>query len=229
MWKEKIPVKSHTSTHVKKNHEYLIHEMNLHLYLESDTPSTHPIIPEKPLRWITGYCWLAHQKTLDSEPQIDGWHYRIASTTPAQYPAPTPPTPIKKTELIHSIQAFQTASFFYKDTSVTHSAALLDPRGDLIATGQDLCVEHALYKAVGHWLDTDAPAVGMLMISGTITEAIIHDAHHLGAYWIVSRLAPTHAAYTQAQALGIGLIGFARVNRFSVFCSPPIQNAIITP
>lgn len=227
MWKEKIPVKSHTSTHVKKNHEYLIHEINLHLYLESAPPSIHTIIPEKPLRWVTGYCWLAHQKQLDCEPEIDGWAYRIAATTPAHTPHQTPPVSIKQSALIHSFQAFQAASFFYKDTSITHSAALLSPSGALIGIGQDLCIEHALYKAVGHWLEIEASPVGMLVLSGSLTAETVRQAHQLGAYWLISRLAPTHAAYTHAQALGIGIIGFARVNRFSVFCSPELQNAII--
>ena len=179
------------------------------------------------MRWVIGYYWLVHQKTPDIDPLVTDWHYHIATTSPACQASPTKPTSIKKTTLLRSLQEFQTTSFFYKDTSVTHSAALLDPSGNLMANGQDLSVEHALYKSVGHWLETNAPPVGMMMLSGTISVSTVQHAHQLGAYWIISRLAPTHAAYTRAKALGIGIIGFARTNRFSVFCLPPIQNAII--
>ncbi|MBD97737.1 hypothetical protein CL648_02915 [bacterium] len=227
MLKKKIPVKSHTATHVKNNHEYLIDESSLYLSVGSGPVQEHRIIPQKQHHWISGYCWLTHQHSVTIDATETDNHYHATPVTPAPCSLESAAVAIKKTTLIYAIHAFQTASFFYKDTSITHSAAILDTQATLIASGQDLSTEHALYKAVGHWLNTNTPPITMLMISGAITQSIVQYAQHLGCYWIISRLAPTHAAYTQAQAMGIGIIGFARINRFSVFCLPPIHNAII--
>jgi FdhD protein len=112
----------------------------------------------------------------------------------------------------------QHCSALYRETGGVHTAAL--------SVGGELPEEHiddigrhnAVDKSIGAWLRAGRDfSNAVLITSGRCSSEILHKARRAGIAIVVSRGAPTHQSVLRAGETGITLIGFARINGFTVY------------
>lgn len=120
--------------------------------------------------------------------------------------------------LLQLIGELDAASLTFKKTGGVHSAALGDRQGTL-ARYEDIGRHNAVDKVIGHAFLRQIPLYDKcLLLSGRIASEILFKLARAGFPLIVSRSAPTFKAVEQAEQLGITVVGFARGQRFNLYC-----------
>jgi FdhD protein len=113
------------------------------------------------------------------------------------------------------------AQELFKDTGATHAAALFDEKGAIFAVREDVGRHNAVDKVIGAALlrGTQTSKMGVFL-SGRASLELIVKAARAGISVMVSVSAPTDAAVTMAERLGIALVGFARDQGFTIYTHP---------
>lgn len=124
--------------------------------------------------------------------------------------------------LVHDIpKRVSQAQGLFKDTGATHAAALFDENGGIFTVREDVGRHNAMDKVIGAALlrGTQTSKTGVFL-SGRASLELIVKAARAGISVMVSVSAPTDAAITMADKLGIALVGFARESGFTIYTHP---------
>lgn len=107
----------------------------------------------------------------------------------------------------------------YKQTGAYHYAFLFDENIDIISSAFDVSRHNAMDKVIGSiFLDNGAFKDKVLFVTGRITSNMVWKCLRAGIPLAISRSAPLLEAIELAKSHGMGIIGFARGNRFNLYC-----------
>ncbi|GAB4387772.1 MAG: formate dehydrogenase accessory sulfurtransferase FdhD [Thermodesulfovibrionales bacterium] len=117
-------------------------------------------------------------------------------------------------------RAFQARSGLYRLTGCVHSAAISDG-ADILCFAEDIGRHNAVDKVIGYCLLEDIGFRGKVVLtSGRLTSEVIWKCSRWGIPLVVSRAAPTDLALSIAEECGVGVVGFVRGDRMSVYTHP---------
>jgi FdhD protein len=126
-------------------------------------------------------------------------------------------SPAQVTSLVGELYAAQDV---YQTTGGVHTSALADDKRVLIAA-EDIGRHNTLDKIAGRCLlDGINPLQRVLLTTGRISSEMMQKAVRIGASMVISRTAPSSLSIEIAQKSGVTLIGYARRDRFTVYCHP---------
>ena len=123
--------------------------------------------------------------------------------------------------IIEAITKLNSKAHVFKKTGATHSSALFDEKGGLLAFSEDIGRHNTVDKVVG-----EAAFKGVdfkktfLASTGRLTSEMVVKAANVGIPVIVSISAPTDRGIKIAKLAGLTLVGFARGKRFNVYTHP---------
>lgn len=126
------------------------------------------------------------------------------------------PTPV----LLSLFEAFATTQPVFAETGCTHAAALVNTRGEILLTREDVGRHNAVDKVIGHLaLSGGLPAAAdqALLVSSRASFEIVHKALVAGFGAVFCLSAPTTLAVDVAQRGTILLAGFFRAGGFNVY------------
>ncbi len=113
------------------------------------------------------------------------------------------------------------ASTIYRTTGGTHSAAIFDEKGRMMAYSEDVGRHNAVDKVIG---DSLLKGIRLrdkiLAVSGRLSEDLVFKCARAKIPFVISLSAPLSRGLKLAEMAGITLIGFARGNRFNVYTHP---------
>jgi FdhD protein len=113
------------------------------------------------------------------------------------------------------------AQYLFKAAGATHAAALFDAEGTILVVREDIGRHNAMDKVIGAALLRGKPTAKMgVFLSGRVSLELIVKAARSRISVIVSVSAPTDAAVTMADKLGITLTCFARESGFTIYAHP---------
>ena len=122
-------------------------------------------------------------------------------------------------DIIHLMAFFQEKAFLFKDTAVSHSAALA-LNNEIIFFAEDIVYFNALCKIIGlAFLDEKLVQDYSLIVSDIISLDVIKLAKQFLFSCIISRVGVSSRAYDIAFQKRISLLGFARNKSFNVYTS----------
>lgn len=155
------------------------------------------------IRSSCGVCGLADPQQVleDTPPLLPG--------VPRLDPSQLPP-------LVAALQAHQP---LFAATGACHGALVCDAAGGVLGSGEDVGRHNALDKAIG-----EAAAAGVdftraiAVLSGRAGYDLVIKCLRLRLAVIVSVSAPSGLAFDLCDAAGATLVGFARGERFTVYC-----------
>jgi len=126
-------------------------------------------------------------------------------------------TPEQVTALVNKLFAAQD---LYQTAGGVHTSALSDGKSILIAA-EDIGRHNTLDKIAGRCLlDGVNPRQRVLITTGRVSSEMMQKAARIGASVVISRTAPSSLSIQIAEQSGITLIGYARRDRFTVYCHP---------
>ena len=106
----------------------------------------------------------------------------------------------------------------FKQTGGVHSAGLADNQ-QLLFRFEDIGRHNAVDKVIGQaFLQQIDLSDKCLLLSGRIAAEILIKAARNGIPFLLSRSAPTLKAVEMAEEIGLTVIGFARGQRFNLYC-----------
>lgn len=133
----------------------------------------------------------------------------------------TPLVKFTSQAIIEAARSLNLSAETYRKTGGTHSAALIDEHGRILALSEDIGRHTAVDKVIGKAVlkGVDLKRV-LLASSGRLTSDIVTKAANVGIPVIVSLSAPTDMGVKIAEMAGLTLIGFARGRRFNIYAHP---------
>lgn len=140
-----------------------------------------------------------------------------------RYPAPLPmQLRVTRTAIESGLQAIQSGQSLQKDTGATHASAFMLQDGSLAVLREDVGRHNALDKLVGALAKArqkgKPPAQGFVITTSRASFEMIQKTASAGIELLVAVSAPTALAVRVAEACGLTLVGFARKDRFVVYC-----------
>lgn len=138
---------------------------------------------------------------------------------------PTHPTPSVKPAwstpvLLRLFETFTATQPLFSETGCTHAAALVNTRGEILLTREDVGRHNAVDKLIGHLaLNGGLPAAAdqALLVSSRASFEILHKALIAGFGAVFCLSAPTTLAVDVAERGTILLAGFFRAGGFNVY------------
>ena len=119
------------------------------------------------------------------------------------------------------IKRLNSKAYVFKETGATHSSALFNERGELLAFSEDIGRHNTIDKVVGEAAFKGVNFKKTLLVStGRLTSEMVVKAANVGIPIIISLSAPTDRGIKIAELAGLTLIGFARGKRFNVYTYP---------
>ncbi|MCB0697424.1 MAG: formate dehydrogenase accessory sulfurtransferase FdhD [Chitinophagaceae bacterium] len=108
----------------------------------------------------------------------------------------------------------------FRETGGIHGAALFDLSGRVMLVREDVGRHNAMDKLVGAALRSDLIPLQqhILLLSGRASFELVQKATMAGLKVIVSVGAPSSLAVQTADEFGITLAGFAKEDRFNIYC-----------
>ncbi len=120
--------------------------------------------------------------------------------------------------VLNIINELDASSQTFKQTGGVHSAGLADNQ-QLLFRFEDIGRHNAVDKVIGQaFLQQIDLSDKCLLLSGRIAAEILVKAARNGIPFILSRSAPTLKAVEKAEEIGLTVIGFARGQRFNLYC-----------
>lgn len=115
----------------------------------------------------------------------------------------------------------------FEETGGIHAAALFDLAGNIIIVREDVGRHNALDKLIGAALNEEIIPLQrhILLLSGRASFELVQKATMAGLKVIVSVGAPSSLAVQTADEFGITLIGFAKRDKFNIYCNSEIITA----
>ena len=120
--------------------------------------------------------------------------------------------------MMENLRHFYADSLLHKQTAGVHRASLCTDAGALftaIDIGRHNAIDKVLGMALIHQIDRSKT---YLITSGRVNGDGVTKAVRAGVQMLVSRAAPTVKAIDDARNSNLTLIGFAREDRFNVYC-----------
>jgi FdhD protein len=109
-------------------------------------------------------------------------------------------------------------------TGGTHAAALFDSNYEILTVKEDIGRHNAVDKVVGSCLYADTLSNGFaLLVSGRVSYEIISKAFIARIPYVAGVSACSSLAVDFAKEFGIGLIGFSRKDRATIYAFPERQ------
>jgi len=123
--------------------------------------------------------------------------------------------------IIEAIKKLNSKAYVFKETGATHSSALFNERGELLAFSEDIGRHNTIDKVVGEAAFKGVNFKKTLLVStGRLTSEMVVKAANVRIPIIISLSAPTDRGIKIAELAGLTLIGFARGKRFNVYTHP---------
>lgn len=115
----------------------------------------------------------------------------------------------------------------FRETGGIHGTALFDTSGKMLMVREDVGRHNAMDKLVGAALNSGMIPLQqhILLLSGRVSFELVQKATMAGIKMIVSVGAPSSLAVATADEFGITLVGFAKQDRFNIYCG---EERIIT-
>ncbi|HPF43953.1 MAG TPA: formate dehydrogenase accessory sulfurtransferase FdhD [Syntrophomonadaceae bacterium] len=133
-------------------------------------------------------------------------------------PAEAEPVCYSPAHLLKVINELDATSYTFQQTGGVHSAGLADNR-QLLFRYEDIGRHNAVDKVIGQaFLQQIDLSDKCLLLSGRIAAEILMKTARNGIPLILSRSAPTMMAVETAEKLGLTVVGFARGQRFNLYC-----------
>ncbi|WP_462325684.1 formate dehydrogenase accessory sulfurtransferase FdhD [Desulfoplanes sp.] len=158
-------------------------------------------------------------------PAIDGVDQNTYHLTPCprKFPALPPAlSPVSSKDILGAMEEFFARDGLWETTGCFHRMALFDPKSSTLTRFVEDIARHNCVDRLAGWSvqATCPPGDKILLCSSRVTASLMRKITRAGLPMVVSRSATTMAAIEQAQRHGITVVGFARGNRFTVFCDP---------
>ncbi|MEM3382617.1 MAG: formate dehydrogenase accessory sulfurtransferase FdhD [Nitrososphaerales archaeon] len=123
--------------------------------------------------------------------------------------------------IFKAVEVLNNKPFIYRASGGTHSAALLDEKGELIAFAEDIGRHNAIDKIVGESVSKGVKFDRLILASsGRLTSEMVIKAVWIMVPIMVSISAPTSMGIKIAETFGLTLIGFARGRKFNIYTFP---------
>lgn len=120
--------------------------------------------------------------------------------------------------LLKVINELDMTSYTFQQTGGVHSAGLADNQ-QMLFRFEDIGRHNAVDKVIGQaFLQQLDLSDKCLLLSGRIAAEILMKTARNGIPLILSRSAPTMMAVETAEKLGLTVVGFARGQRFNLYC-----------
>lgn len=131
------------------------------------------------------------------------------------------PTRISADAINEAMAHLKDGQVLNASVGAVHGAAFADLSGAIRVAREDVGRHNALDKTIGALAAAGLdPVSGFAVVSSRCAYELVHKAAMARIGLIAAVSAPTSLAIELAEKVGVGLIGFAREGRFTVYASP---------